>query len=348
MNKKLLLAAGGIGIALIILFVLFSANTPEVNGPDTLPPPSSGEQLPPGSEEGPAGTPPGAAPQSPGATPPAAPKPAPTPPQPAENPNGPQLTVISPAQGAVLSGPITIEANATDKDSVSKVEFYVNGALISADTYPPYSASYDTLQSNNGKATIIVKAYDRLGNIQQKNLSVSFNNPPTFQSFSLSPQRVNEGEQFTVKWAVSLADSCTASGAWSGAKSSVGSETFMALGTGTYTLTCTGSGGTETKEAALTVTPSLPVLAITAPGSGAIVNGTVTITANAVDNTGISKVEFYFGDTLIATDVTAPYSASYDTTKVADLKYTIRVRAYDRGGNTKEDSISVSTSNGNY
>lgn len=338
MKNKILASALGASAVIIIIIAFIVLRAPATNAPSTPLPSASEQQQSSGTPEA---TPPAG-------TSPQAPKSAPAPSQPAENPNGPQLTITSPAQGATLSGPISISANATDKDSVSKVEFYVNNNLISADTYPPYSVSYDTLQSNNGKATIVVKAYDRLGNVQQKNLSVTFNNPPTFQLFTITPQRLNEGESFGLKWAVSLADSCTASGAWSGTKSSVGNETLMALGTGTYTLSCKGIGGSTSKSVTLSVTPSLPVLSITAPASGAIIQGTVTISANAVDNTGISKVEFYFGDTLIATDVTAPYSASYDTTKGKDLKYTIRARAYDRGGNMKEDSISVSTSNGIY
>ena len=343
MNNKILIPALGIFIVIIGVIIFVAARPPALNAPsEPLPSPTEEGQTP-GTDE--ISTPTPTAP--PPGTPTQAPKPAPAPTQPAENPNAPKLTVTSPAQGATLSGPVIISAEATDKDSVSKVEFYVNGDLISADTYPPYSVSYDTLQSNNGKATIIVKAYDRLGNVQQKNLTVTFSNAPTFKEFSITPQSLPEGEKMTLKWAVSLADSCVASDGWSGTKSSVGSLALTAIKSGTFTLTCTGSGKTTTKSVSITVAPSLPSVSITAPTSG-IVRGTITVTANAVDNTGVTKVEFYFDDTLLVADTTSPYSASYDTTKVPDSKYTVRARAYDLGGNVKEDSISVSTSNGNY
>jgi hypothetical protein len=77
-----------------------------------------------------------------------------------------------------------------------------------------------------------------------------------------------------------------------------------------------------------------PTTAITAPAAGADLSGTVDVTADASDNTGVTKVELYAGTTLIGSDTSSPYSVSWDTTSVADGSYTLTTVAYDAAGNT--------------
>ena len=75
--------------------------------------------------------------------------------------------------------------------------------------------------------------------------------------------------------------SCTASGAWSGTQAVAGSitETPTAIGTTTYTLDCTGPGGSLTNSAAVTVTaPPLPTVTISASPSTIALGASTTIT----------------------------------------------------------------------
>ena len=60
-----------------------------------------------------------------------------------------------------------------------------------------------------------------------------------------------------LKWTSTHAQSCAATGAWNGAESLKGSQREVPAGTGsfTYTLTCTGIGGTASASTAVTVTP---------------------------------------------------------------------------------------------
>jgi subtilisin family serine protease len=61
-----------------------------------------------------------------------------------------------------------------------------------------------------------------------------------------------------------------------------------------------------------------PTTSITSPAAGATVSGTATISADAADNVGVSRVEFYSGATLLGSDTTAPYSFAWNTTAVAN------------------------------
>ncbi|MCF6264732.1 MAG: hypothetical protein L3J24_14255, partial [Xanthomonadales bacterium] len=68
-----------------------------------------------------------------------------------------------------------------------------------------------------------------------------------------SPASIIVGDSSTLTWSVSNAASCTASGAWSGSKTMSGSESVSPGSTGTYTLTCTGGGGTTISSTTVTV-----------------------------------------------------------------------------------------------
>ena len=76
-----------------------------------------------------------------------------------------------------------------------------------------------------------------------------------------------------------------------------------------------------------------PTASITSPAANAIASGTVSVTASATDNVGVTKVEFYLNGALVSTDTTAPYVYSWNTTSVAAGTYTWMVKAYDAAGN---------------
>jgi Bacterial Ig domain len=80
-----------------------------------------------------------------------------------------------------------------------------------------------------------------------------------------------------------------------------------------------------------------PTVAIANPGNGSYVAGTVAITANASDNVGVTRVDFYLdraGGTLIGSDSSSPYSVSWNTVAVAAGPHTLYAVARDAAGNT--------------
>jgi len=104
-----------------------------------------------------------------------------------------------------------------------------------------------------------------------------------------------------------------------------------------FTLDDTGGGGDTTK----------PTTSITAPANGATVSGTVSVTASASDNVGVTKVEFYLDGALKSTDTSSPYSWSWDTTTATNGSHSLTSKAYDAALNTKTSTaVSVTVSNG--
>lgn len=87
-----------------------------------------------------------------------------------------------------------------------------------------------------------------------------------------------------------------------------------------------------------------PAVHITSPNITTVAaRSTVTITATAIDNIAISKVEFYINSILTCTDTTYPYSCSW---KVPNSKkaYNILAKAYDTAVNSANSQVVTVTS----
>jgi predicted phage tail protein len=90
-----------------------------------------------------------------------------------------------------------------------------------------------------------------------------------------------------------------------------------------------------------------PATSVTAPANGATVSGTVSVTASATDNVGVTSVEFYLDGALQSTDTTAPYSWSWNTTGATNGGHSLMTKAYDAAGNAGSSAaVSVTVANG--
>lgn len=72
-------------------------------------------------------------------------------------------------------------------------------------------------------------------------------------TLTASPATITAGQSSTLGWSSTDATACTASGAWTGAKATGGSQVVSPTVTSTYTLTCTGPGGSAAKSATVTL-----------------------------------------------------------------------------------------------
>ena len=77
----------------------------------------------------------------------------------------PVTSITAPLAGATVSGTTSVTASATDNVGVTKVEFYLDGALKFTDTTSPYSWSWDTTTATNGSHSLTSKAYDAALNV---------------------------------------------------------------------------------------------------------------------------------------------------------------------------------------
>ncbi|MDO8743221.1 MAG: hypothetical protein Q7J30_01510 [Candidatus Azambacteria bacterium] len=129
--------------------------------------------------------------------------------------------------------------------------------------YQPYTAlNYnDTSVVQNTDYVYQIEAYNSAGT-KRSNPPLNVTTPycaPTIDTFSANPSSIYQGQTSTLTWTSANTTSCSASGAWSGPKStnnSIGELVFpSSVPTTTYTLTCSGPGGSAVKSATVDVAP---------------------------------------------------------------------------------------------
>lgn len=105
-------------------------------------------------------------------------------PPPSADTTRPTVAFMSPANGATVSGTLSVAANASDNKKVVGVQFKLNGTNLGSElTASPYAVSWNTVSVANGTHTLSVVARDSSGNTNTAAISVTVSNtatpPPT-------------------------------------------------------------------------------------------------------------------------------------------------------------------------
>jgi hypothetical protein len=95
----------------------------------------------------------------------------------------------------------------------------------------------------------------------------------------------------------------------------------------------------------VTIESQPPIVTIKTPAAGATVSGVVPVQVTAVDDTGVTRVEFYVDNVLRAVKTAAPYTWNFDTTTIANGVHTLTVKAYDPAQNIGQASVTFTTQN---
>ena len=67
-------------------------------------------------------------------------------------------------------------------------------------------------------------------------------------------------------------------------------------------------------------------------------SGTITLSATASDNVGVTKVEFYVDNTLKGNAITTPYSLTLNSTTLSNASHSLTAKAYDAANNVGTSS----------
>ncbi len=88
-----------------------------------------------------------------------------------------------------------------------------------------------------------------------------------------------------------------------------------------------------------------PAVTLVAPANGDKVSGLVVLEANALDDKGVSRVEFLVDGFKIAEDTAAPYTATWDASAYRNGSHSLVAKAYDALNQPAESGILVTVSN---
>ena len=125
--------------------------------------------------------------------------------------------------------------------------------------YQPYTSLNftDTTVSQNTSYIYQIEAYNTAGTNRSNAINVDTPYCQPIVSLSANPTSIFQGQSSTLTWSTSYATSCTASDGWSGSKPLNGSEVVVPLPppSVTYTLTCSGPGGSTPSSVTVNITP---------------------------------------------------------------------------------------------
>ncbi|MEK9156255.1 MAG: Ig-like domain-containing protein [Patescibacteria group bacterium] len=88
-----------------------------------------------------------------------------------------------------------------------------------------------------------------------------------------------------------------------------------------------------------------PTVALGAPVEGAVLSGSVAVTATAADDRQVARVDFYLSDALLISDATSPYETSFDSSLYVNGAYIIKAIVSDSAGQTALSLINVTIYN---
>ena len=159
----------------------------------------------------------------------------------------PTASITSANTSITSGGSTTLTWTSTNAASCSGTNFTTNNSTSgSVNVSPTQTTTYSLSCTGSGGSA-------------NSSVTVTVTAPPTNTtppviSLTSSATNINNGGNVTLTWSASNADSCTASGSWSGIKSASGSQTFTNLTSNqTYNLSCSGSGGTDSKTVLVSV-----------------------------------------------------------------------------------------------
>lgn len=224
--------------------------------------------------------------------------------------------------------------------------FLINGVPATSNTSHIYAnhGSYTvtlTVTDKNGVSNSITKVIEVREAVPSP--LASFTATPTSAEAPLTVNFIDASTNGPVSWLWNFGDGQTSA-------QQNPSHTYTTPNTYTVSLTVANQSGSNTKTILnyISVTApdtALPAVTITQPLDGEIVKDTITIKANASDDRGVSRVEFYLDNTLHSADNTFAYEYTWDTKTVIDGAYALKVKAYDDAGNSAEDHIVVKVNN---
>lgn len=275
----------------------------------------------------------------------------------------PNIALTSPAAGSSTSAnlPVDIAALASDNDgTVVSVRFLVNNIITgSSVSAPPYAVTWTPTAT--GTYSIVAEATDNSGNISAsaaRTVNVVANQPPTVllttpaSAFSaivgLSVNLAatafdNDGRVARVRF---LVNGNAVGGSLTTAPYAT---TWIPTSGGTYSIVAeatddVGNIANSNAVVATIFTNSLPNVAVTSPGNGAVirVGASATLAASATDTDGnIASVQFLVNGIAQGTPITVfPYRTTW--TPTAEGIYRITAIALDNAtGSTTSSTVTV-------
>ncbi|HLH75693.1 MAG TPA: Ig-like domain-containing protein [Candidatus Binataceae bacterium] len=221
------------------------------------------------------------------------------------------VTITAPANGATVSGSISIVVSEPSPPPGSWVNIHIDGNYLASS--PPLTFTWDTTSVANGQHTIDAQVKNSSGQLYITSITVTVD---------------NQGATPTATATQAATPTPTA--------------TTMATATPTLAPTATPTG-TEAITATPTSTATPAIVTITSPANGATVVGTISIVVSEPSPPAGSWVNIHIDGNYLASS--PPLTFSWNTTSVPDGQHTIDAQVKNSSGQLYITSITVTVAN---
>jgi uncharacterized protein (DUF1800 family) len=260
--------------------------------------------------------------------------------------NNPPTVSLAAAPASVAVGATSVlTATPNDTDgTISKVQFFDGSTQLGQLTAAPWTFNF--VPSTAGVHSLHAVAFDNLNaqgtsNVVSVTATASGGNAPPVVSLAAAPSSIAVGAASVLTATASDSDGTVAKVEFYQGATLVSTATTapykytytgQKAGVVSFTAVATDNAGASTTSAAVNVyvaTNQPPTVSLASSSTSLVIDSTpATLTATASDPDGtISKVEFYNGATLISTDTTSPYTATFTPTVAG--AFSITAKAYD-------------------
>lgn len=197
--------------------------------------------------------------------------------------------------------------------------------------------SIDFSQGGTSDSNVAGGGAEKLNSVSGASVTVAAPvvvSPVPIIAITLGSLTINSGDSSTLSWSSSNSTACTATDGWSGAKATTGSLTVSPIKDTTYTLTCTGPGGSDTKSVTLSVAlpGGMPAVSLSVKPSTITVGAPVTITWSSINATACTASRGWSG--------TQSLSGSAVVYPTANTTYNLKCTGVN-GNKSASDSVKV-------
>ncbi len=287
----------------------------------------------------------------------------------------PAVAILSPADGAQVSGTVTISGTAQDNDALTKVSIKIDtGNFILLSGLTDWSFDLDTLALSNGLHSVTVRAEDANFNTADASLSLNVQNapPPDTIPPTVVIRAPSSGADVTGLFAIT--GTAQDNVALSALSIQIDNHPFMnvpvsstwsyiydsaALSTGIHSVTAQAvdtSSNTALsamvlfnvrRDPAPDTTP--PALAISSPAGGSTISGYAVLTVPVSDDVGVTRVDLDVDGVLLYSSASSFVSAVINipvkTYDISNGSRVFKVTAYDASGNHSQASVTLNVAN---
>lgn len=253
---------------------------------------------------------------------------------------------VAPAK-VTTAGTYSVAFDASDNQGVTRVEIHklwARGNLgfdqtLASVTAPPYTTSFALDAGDNGELYVVGTAFDAVGNSRSRavKLLVEIDAVPPQVSLATSSATATVGQSVTLSASpsdnvgvarVEFLRGAQKIGEVTAAPWQFVTPTFVSadIGTVSYTARAVDTANNAASSAAVSVLVSAPVpdtappvVSLTASATSALVGQSLTLSATANDNVGITRVDFLKNGVKFAEDTSAPFEAAPAVFTSADI-----------------------------